>query len=142
MIVRVNNAERGVSLTEVLVALFILSVLGVVIVSGVFTMVKSNETSRNHTSAESLVFSELEYVSSQSYVTTDWTYTLPEGPYPTWWATVHTSLPSGYDGYSVQVSATSGASLPGYGSSDIQKITAVARYNGVDIFTITTYRAQ
>jgi len=45
-----HSMQKGVSLTEVLVALFILSIVGAVIVAGVIVAVKGNDVSRtrNH----------------------------------------------------------------------------------------------
>jgi Tfp pilus assembly protein PilV len=137
--VRVHRSEIGVSLMEVLVAMFILSVVGFAAISGVGTSVKGNDMARIRISAESLARAEIEYVSSQSYKDTDWYYTLPEGPYPTWWSASHTGLPSGYTGYSVTVSASN--NIVGAKSS-IQTITAVVTYSGSQVLSIVTYQSQ
>jgi len=141
VVVRVNNSERGVSLAETLVALFILSVIGVAMTAGVGTSIKSNDIARMRISAESLARSELEYVSSQAYQATAWTYTLPEGPYPTWWATTHDSLPAGYTGYSVTVTASDNVASAG-DKSRKQKVTAVVTYNGSQVLSMATYQSQ
>jgi hypothetical protein len=107
------------------------------LIAGVLTSVKSNETARTRISAESLARSELEYVNSQTYsvlLPLPWEYTLPAGPYPAW-DPAHNSLPPDYAGYSIRVSSIERA-------AGIQTITAVVRYNGGDVLTIETYRAQ
>ena len=141
MLVQLRRSERGVSLAETLVALFIVSVIAVAVTAGVGTSIKSNDIARMRISAESLARSELEYVSSQSYQATTWTYTLPEGPYPTWWVTIHDSLPTGYTGYSVTVSASDNVASAG-DKSRKQKVTVVVTYNGSQVLNMATYQSQ
>jgi Tfp pilus assembly protein PilV len=50
----VKAGQQGVSLVKVLVALFILSVVGVAIVAGAYVNVKSTEASRENIRAEGL----------------------------------------------------------------------------------------
>ena len=150
MLGRVHRSERGVSLMEALVALFILSVLGVAIIGGVFTTVKANETARTRITAESLARGELEYVISENYSRIylnelfpdpGWSYTLSESgeSYPRW-DPAHNGLPWDYPGYTITVSSEE---LP----DGIQMITAAVRYiygpePDKDIMTIVTYLAD
>ena len=143
MALNVRRSERGVTLAEVLIALFILGFVGVAVIAGVFTAVKGNDTARTRITAESLARSELEYVNSQAYDTLypgmstpmPWEYTLPDDP-PRWDA-LHNGLPWDYTGYEITVSSSEKA-------TGIQRITAVVRdmNKDVDILTIETYRAQ
>jgi len=139
---RVQRTERGVSLIETLVALFILSVVGVAAIAGIYTTVKSNEVARTQITAESLARTELEFVSSQPYVTTalDYTLTLPTDhpSYPTGWDQTHT-MPEGYTNYSIRVYA--GDNVPGEESS-IRKITADVFYNTTKVLGISTYLSE
>jgi type II secretory pathway pseudopilin PulG len=146
MALSVRRSERGVTLAEVLIALFILGFVGVAVIAGVFTTVKSNETARTRITAESLARSELEYVNSQAYTTlypgtptsSSWDYTLPrDPPDPPRWDSLHNGLPWDYAGYEITVSSAEKA-------TGIQKITAVVRdvNKDVDILTIETYRAK
>lgn len=148
MVVRVQRSERGVSLMETLVALFILSVVGVAVIAGIYTTVKANELVRTRITAESLARTELEYVSSQPMRTeAEWTsgYTLPatNPTYPPGWDATHT-MPTGYVGYSITV--TPSETVTGDDAdaqmSTKQKITAVVTYNTVEVFSINMYLAE
>jgi type II secretory pathway pseudopilin PulG len=129
-------SESGISLTETLVAMAIVGFVAAVFVGGLFVSIKGNELSRNRISAESLARSELEYVKASPYQTAWWSYTLPGSP--PWWDANHNALPTGYQDYSVTVSADT---LSGY-DSNIQKITAVVSYKGSQIFSIIAYKAK
>jgi prepilin-type N-terminal cleavage/methylation domain-containing protein len=139
--VRFVFTQQGISLAEVLVALFIVSIVAVAVTAGVGTSIKSNDMARMRISAESLARSELEYVSTQAYQANSWTYTLPGGPYPTWWAATHESLPAGYTGYSITVSASDNVASPG-DKSRKQKVTAVVTYSGSQVLSMATYQSQ
>jgi type II secretory pathway pseudopilin PulG len=130
-----SPAERGISLVEVLVALLILAVVGGSILAGIFTDLKGNGIARTAIAAESLARTEIEYVLSQPYDATNWTYTLPGSPPSNWGA--H-ALSPGYTGYTVTVFP----SYPYSGTTAIQKITVVVNYNSSPALTVETYRAQ
>ncbi len=131
--------QRGVSLAETVVAVAILAIITAALVGGLYVSIKGNEVARTHISAEGLARYELEYVKAANYWTaTTWSYTLPGSP-PSW-DTSHNSLPSSYDGYSVTVSASPAS---GYaGSTVMQKVTATVSYDGSQVVSIDTYRAQ
>ena len=80
----------------------------------------------------------MEYVKSVSYVPTSllspWSYELPSSP-PSWDAS-H-ALPSGYEGYTVYVTAKV---LPSHTSDDgIQMIEIIVKHNGKSIITSGGY---
>jgi len=139
-----KSGQRGVSLIEVLVALFILSVVGVAIIAGVYVNVKSTGVSRENIMAEGLAQYELEYVKSVS--ASNWTgitnqtnipYTIPSAQGPLW-DTSHKTLPSGYEGYTVLV--TIGSAGVAYGSdSNIRKVNASVSYQGSTVISIDAY---
>jgi Tfp pilus assembly protein PilV len=139
-VLRVPKSQRGVSLMETVTALGIMSFVGLAVIAGVSTSIKSNEMARTHISAESLARSELEYVSRQPYTTTAIGYTLTspdDSPvYPDGWDATHT-MPEGYTGYTITVSSNKV-----YVESTIQKLTAVVSYTGDEVLTIETYQAQ
>jgi Tfp pilus assembly protein PilV len=129
----VRRSERGVTLAEVLIALFILGFVGVAVIAGVFASVKSNDTARTRITAESLARSELEFVNSQEDISQgDWSYTLPDGP-PTWDLS-HTALPQDSAGYSIYVSSSK--IVEQVATKDRrQLITAIVSYKDDDILT-------
>jgi prepilin-type N-terminal cleavage/methylation domain-containing protein len=138
---KIRGGKKGVSLMEVLIALFILSVVGAVVVGGVFTAVQGNSVSRNHILAEGLARYELEYV--KSVAASNWTgitnqvnpYTIPSAQGPLW-DTSHNSLPSGYEGYTIVVTISSAGA--GY-DSNIRKVNAAVSYQGDNVISIETY---
>jgi type II secretory pathway pseudopilin PulG len=148
-----HRFERGVSLAEVLVAMFILSAVGVATIAGVGTTVKVNEVARARITAESLARSELEYVISENYTklypitvpptNPNWSYSLSESTvsYASWDVDqLHNGQPWDYPGYTITVSSEVS---PG----GIQMITASVRdiYSpdpGKTVLTIVTYLAD
>ncbi|MGA2158356.1 MAG: type II secretion system protein [Dehalococcoidia bacterium] len=136
------GGERGVSLTEALVALAILGFVGVTLVAGIYTTIQGNTIARINMSAESLARYELEYVKSVSdnwtnitKATAPWHYTLPGGPYPAWDSS-HNSLPSGYTGYTITVN---GNVLGGSYDTNIQQVTATVTYSSKQEAQIAEY---
>lgn len=142
-----HRAENGVSLMEVLVALFILSVVGTAVISGVFVATKSNTVSRSHILAEGLARYECEYI--KSVAADNWTeistlsvpyqYTLPSAQGPSW-NTSHNSLPSGgteYTGYTINVTIDTIGSQ--YTDNITRKVNAAVSYGGSQLINIYTY---
>ena len=142
---QVHRSERGISLMETLVALFILAVVCVTVLAGVYTTIKGNDVARKRITATALARTELEFVLSQPY-RTGWTYTLTSPTdhpsYPTGWDASHT-MPQGYTNYSITVTASN--IVPGSTGSSRQTITAWSRQTTAvpsDNITIVTYQAQ
>ena len=138
------GGERGVSLTECLVAVFILGFVGVTLVAGIYTTIQGDNITRTNMTAESLARYELEYVKAVSdnwtnitKATTPWSYTLP-GSYPAWDST-HNSLPSGYTGYTVTVQGVLLSASPYSNDTNIEQVTATAKYNGKQKAQIAEY---
>jgi Tfp pilus assembly protein PilV len=136
MLYRYFRGERGVTLIETLVGIVVLATVGATMVASVFTVLKSDESVRQHIAAESLARYELEYVKAMTYLNAPWTYELPGTP-PSWDIN-HDSLPSGYSGFIVSVHASS---LSGY-DNDIQMISAVVSYKGSQVLQVDTYRTK
>lgn len=157
MLGKVHRTEMGVSLAEILVALFILSAVGVAAVVGLGTTVKVNDLARTRITAESLARAELEYVISENYSKLygdelfpdpNWSYTLSESgeSYPRWDPS-HNGLPWDYPGYTVTVSSREIPDPIAPDLSPIQEITASVRYiygpePDRDIISIVTYRVD
>ena len=126
--------QNGVTLAEVIVTLFITAIVGASILAGIYTTVNSNSTARTSLAAESLARSELEYVLSQPYDSSGWSYTLP-GSVPSGWGP-HT-IPADYSGYSVTVTKSDL-----YSESAIQQVTVNVKYNDSTVLTMSTYKTQ
>jgi prepilin-type N-terminal cleavage/methylation domain-containing protein len=134
-----HSGQRGISLTETLVALAILAIISAALVGGLYVSIKGNEVVRTHISADGLARYELEYVKhSNVWSPTSWTYTLP-GAAPSW-DIAHNSIPVEYLGYSVTVTAALLSSSSD--ASILQKITATVSYNSKQVVSIDTYRTQ
>jgi prepilin-type N-terminal cleavage/methylation domain-containing protein len=135
------DRQRGVSLIEVLVALFILSIVGVAILGGAYVNVKSTGASRENIRAEGLAKYELEYV--KSVASENWSnitnqvYTIPSGNWPLW-DPAHNGndLPDTYNGYKVTITI---GSLSGY-NDNIRTLNAkVVNNKGTQEASIDTY---
>ena len=149
MPMRVHGSQKGVSLIEVLAALFILSVVGVAILGGVFTSLGTNDVTRTRVAANSLARSELEYVQASVYENATWSYVLPGGN-PAW-DPAHNSLPTGkgYEGFVIEMRADPISALdpndPLYGSSagsNVQKLTAIVTFQGKEVQRVETFRTR
>lgn len=142
MLNSIKRGQRGLSLIEVLIALFILSIVGVTILAGAYVNVKSTETSRENIRAEGLAKYELEYVKSIS--NDNWNgivdqvnpYTVPSAQGPLW-DPAHdgSDLPTIYSGYSVTITISA---LPGY-DVNMRKVNASVYYQGSRQANIDTY---
>ena len=138
--------EKGFTLIEVLIAVAILGIIGVAFLSGLATASKAVFIADERATAESLARSQMEYVKNQDYSTAPWAYELPlhtainppPDP-PSWWATNTPAIPSGYAGYTVNVSAT----LLHATDDGIQKITmTVDHYDRLEIITLEDYKVD
>jgi type II secretory pathway pseudopilin PulG len=109
MIKRLKNKERGFGLVEVIIALGLLGIIGIAFLGALATSSTATIIYDERATSESLARSEMEYVKSQDYSSTPWSYELPAGTSPTgqfpaWWDGDHT-LPAGYENYVVTVEA-------------------------------------
>lgn len=96
--------EMGLSLVEIVIALGILGIIAIIFLSSMSSSSIATFVADERTTAESLARTEMEYIKTESYQTgAPWTYELPATP-PSW--DVSHALPSGYAGYSVNVTAT------------------------------------
>jgi prepilin-type N-terminal cleavage/methylation domain-containing protein len=152
-----RHGQRGVSLIEVLVALFIMTVVGAAILAGTYVNIKSTGVAREGILAEGLAKYELEYVKAAATITDNWTntggtgiiqqvngysYTIPPGPGPSWYPnrTVPFDSPSvyaasEYAGYTVTIKIEDVL----LHSDEIRKVTATVSYPGRADTSIETY---
>lgn len=134
---KLRGNESGVGILEILVALAILGLVAVAFLGGLTGVARATLISDEQATAESLARSEIEYVKSQDYVSAPWLYELPTTP-PEWDAS-HT-LPAGYNGYTVNVTAEL---LDGHDPDDgIQKIIVTVNRNGEPVLTIEDYKVN
>ncbi len=106
--------QRGFGLVEVIIALGLLGIIGIAFLGALATSSAAIITSDKHATAESLARSEMEYVKSQDYSSTPWSYQLrgtsptgtsPTGHFPDWWVQGSHKLPDGYEDYTATVEA-------------------------------------
>jgi len=129
-----HKRELGFSLIEILVALAILAAVAVVFLLGISTSSKAVMVSQESVALDSLAKSEVEYVKSNTYRSGVWEYELPGNP-PSW--DPARSLPDGYAGFSVHVSAT-----PVHDPDDgVQTLTVSVARNGQTEYTMTALNA-
>jgi prepilin-type N-terminal cleavage/methylation domain-containing protein len=103
------NSEKGFSLAETIIALLLLGIIAVAFLGGLSTASKGIFLADERATAESLARTEMEYIMKQDYSVAPWAYALPSvtppAHPPTWWATAGHTLPTGYDGYTLEVNA-------------------------------------
>ena len=136
-----KSNSRGQTLIEVLIALAILGIVVVAFMTALTTSSRAIIVADEHTTAESLARSELEYVKSQDYHSAPWFYTVTTAGStgPVWLDTGH-HLPAEYANYSLNVSASC---LPSHTSDDgIQQITVKVYHQGKLVLTTSTYKVS
>lgn len=111
-------AERGFSLTEVLVSLAIIALVAVAFLSGLSISLKSLMVTEEITTAESLARSQMEYIKNQSY-DNDGYYTEIECPV----------------GYEIMVLASEL-------QTGIQKIAVTVNHNDEYVTTLEGYKGD
>ncbi len=150
--VRLTKNQKGQTLIEVLIALASLGIVAVAFLTALTTASRAIIVADEHTTAESLARTELEYVKSQSFYENSWDYTVTtsgstwSNP-PSWLSSSH-ALPNDYAGYSTEVTAegydANGDSTPDNG---IWKITARVYHNESPapddlVLTTSTYKVE
>jgi len=145
-----RGSSKGLTLLEVLVALAIFSIIALAFFVGLATSYHGLIIADEHTTAESLTRSELEYIKSTSYsnLTGGFSYHLPvpPGPPPPW-APDH-NLDSQYENYSVNVTgvpinATTHEPLaPGELDQGLQQITVEVYHGAKLVLTTADYKVK
>ena len=120
------KSELGYSLIETLVALAILGIVAAIFLSGMATTTKANIITDKKATAESLVFSEIEYVKNYEYqydaseYPVDPALAIPEG-----WAVPQPAVEL--------LHAT---------DDGIQKVTVTAQHDGEAVLSVDVYKVD
>jgi type II secretory pathway pseudopilin PulG len=124
------NDSQGSTLTETLVALAILGIVGIIFLTGLGVSSKSLIVSQQRVTAESLTKSQVEYVKNSTYDETN-------NP-PVYTIDPDLSVP---EGYSISVSAERlDPEGDGTGNDDgLQKIEVTVDFDGSTVFTLVSY---
>ena len=131
--------QRGFTLFEVLVALAILSMIGVAFLSGLFTTSKIVAISQESVAVASLATSQTEFIKSQAYVAVaDYNPDDPAYRYEP----INIPADLAGSGYDLEINAP--VVVPGFevGNFELQSVTVVIKRNGEKVFTISTYKAE
>jgi prepilin-type N-terminal cleavage/methylation domain-containing protein len=139
-----QGRSPGFTLIEVLVALGLFAIIGIVFAGGLATASRSVITADIRTNAESLARTEMEYVKSHPYHAGNWTYvvtnswsTCTSEPCPDWLTADHT-LSAEHALYTVEVDAEplneSESEYP------IEEITVTVSHEGRHVITLVGYR--
>ena len=134
--VRLMKSEKGFSLIEVMIAIAILGIIGVVFLGALATASKAMFVTDERATAESLARSQMEYVKNCSYVYG------ASPPYEQ--ADVATTHP----GYFISVDAppidpdTGEALAAPANDAGIQKITVTVKHDGTTIVTLEDYKVD
>ena len=120
------KSELGYSLMETLVALAIIGIVAAIFLSGMATTTKANIITDKKATAESLVYTEIEYVKNFAYqydaslYPVDPALTIPEG-----WAVPQPVVEL--------IHAT---------DDGAQKVTVTAQHNGEEVLSVNVYKVD
>ena len=134
--------ERGAGLVETLVGLAIVATVAVALMSGLTTAKRGSITADEHSTAESIAKSHIEYIRTRVYSVDTWSYTVTSldrtwSQKPSWWDTDNPSLlPGTYTSYSVSASATD-FDVDGDGTTEVP-----GDDEGIRCITVAVYRAD
>jgi len=114
------KSEKGFSLIEVLVALVLLSIIGVCFLGGLGTVSGITFSVDNRETAKNLAETQIEYIKGQPYATS-----YDQSP-----------ILGQYDGYTATIDVES------LQDSNIQKITVIIEQQGKAAMKLETYRVR
>ena len=141
--------EKGQILIEVLIALALLGVISTTFIGAMYTALQTARIAEEKSATLTLAKSQIEFVRNQDYSENDWEYSISTTQRstslaPSWWSTPPPLLSTEYEGYSVDVTGVSDIDLDGAGGPDegIRTITAIARHEGVVVFTMEDYEVD
>lgn len=137
------KSEKGFTLVETLIAVAILGLVGVGLVSGLFTAYSSLAISQERVFAESLAKSQVEHIKSQEYISViNYNPDDPANRYEVIDIPAHLASA----GYSVEISPPEYATVGGENMTagragfECQSITIKVKRYGRVMLTITSYR--
>ena len=135
--------SRGFTLIEVLIALALFAIIGIVFAGGLATASRAVLIADVRTNAESLARTEMEYVKTQKYSAGNWSYVVTHlestctPDCPSWWTTNPAPLLSEQHAlYTVEVEA-----VPLDASdSPVEEITVTVRHEDRRVITLVGYK--
>jgi type II secretory pathway pseudopilin PulG len=146
--------EKGISLLETIVGLAIFGIVGVCFLSGLTNSFMSEKIHRQQATAQTIASSGIEYVKSQPFSDTPWSYMVSSSSRssdqsPSWWGETQPPLLDGdYHNYMLTVSAQdfdkdNDGTIEVPGDDDgVRKVTAsVYDYSGKMILSCEAYKA-
>jgi type II secretory pathway pseudopilin PulG len=113
------KAQKGIALLEVIVALALLGITGVLFMSGVANSAKARVLADEHASAKVLAESIADTIKKMDYA----------GSY-------EVAVPEGYEGYSADIETVD------EGAANMEKITIAISRNSRVIYTLESYKVN
>ena len=135
--------SRGFTLIEVLIALALFAIIGIVFAGGLATASRAVLIADVRTNAESLARTEMEYVKTQTYSAGNWSYVVTHlestctPDCPSWWTTNPAPLLSEQHAlYTVEVEA-----VPLDASdSPVEEISVTVNHDDRSVITLVGYK--
>jgi prepilin-type N-terminal cleavage/methylation domain-containing protein len=133
-----RSKEGGFTLIETVVAIAIVAFIAAAILIGASTSLKATAIRQERSAAQSLAYSQLEYIQSQDYIAAD-AYD-PDDPSKSYAMIV---IPEDLvaEGYSIEMDPPVNVSLPAEGSAELESIQVVVKRHGETKLKITDYKA-
>jgi len=133
--IRLLQEQRGIGLTETLVALVILGLIGVVLLNGLSTSSKAVIVSQENVAAESLAISQVEYIKTQGYIPV-----ADYDPVTNCYDKIDIPAELAGSGYSIDINPPETVIAPDLGPFELQSVEVVVKHNGEGVLTISIYR--
>ncbi len=134
---RFFQEQTGFTLIETLVGVALLAVIGVALMSGLFTGYKSLDISQERTYAESLAKSQVEYIKAQEYISV--VHYDPNDPTKRY-GIIAIPAHLAAAGYTIEIEPPIIVQPAGVSGYELQGITIKVNYHGATKLTIIFYR--
>ncbi len=132
---RIFQEQRGIGLTETLVVLALLGIIGVALLNGLSTSSKGVIISQENVAAESLASSQVEYIKTQDYIPVD-----DYNPVTNYYDEIDIPVDLAGKGYSIDINPPQTIIAPTLAPFELQSIEVVVKHNGKGVLTISVYR--
>lgn len=127
--------QRGITLTETLVALALLGIIAVGLLNGLSTSSKAVIISQENVAAESLASSQVEYIKTQDYIPVD-----DYDPVTNCYDKIGIPAELAGQGYTIDINPPETIIAPDLGPFELQIVEVVVKRNGEGVLTISVYR--